>query len=264
MRTVPVPTTIVLSAALAVLSLSGLSGPARGNTRTVETHFALSADARSEFSTKFPLLSAGRVVIEADWSAKTVSGTPVSLTIVLLRPDGSLGARSSGKSVLRLKQEARDQDIERFAEINEGRWTVKILNDAEASRNEVTGILRITVPASSRTLEDTQFTLLGLGNAQEIPFSVPAPGRIQVNVEWQPDSLSPSPSQVQLVVSLVHPGESRTYARRHGASPVRVEQQITEQELDLGMRWVVRVQNDTQTKVGGTVRVTYAPVYELQ
>ena len=65
--------------------------------------------------------------------------------------------RNSGKSVLRLEQTAQEQDLERFAKVNDGKWTVRILNNADPSRNEVSGVLRITVPADSRALEDTQF-----------------------------------------------------------------------------------------------------------
>ena len=252
----PALTRIVLATLLVILTLSG---GARGSTRTVESHFALSADARSEFSTRFPLLSAGRIVIEADWSSKTVSGVPVLLTIELLRPDGSLAARNSGRSVLRLEQAAGEQDLEKFASINDGKWTVKILNDGETNRNEVSGTLRITIPVVSRPLEDTQFTLLGSGNAQEIPFSVPAPGKVEVSVSWEPDLVARPSDPVTLVVSLIHPGESRTYARRQGMSPIRVEQQVTERTLDLGVRWIVRVQNDTQTRVGGRVKIVYTP-----
>jgi len=114
-------------------------------------------------------------------------------------------------------------------------------------------------PAARRALEDTQFTLLGSGNAQEIPFNVPAPGRIEVETSWEPDALSKPSAQVLLVVSLIHPGDSRTYARRQGTSPIKVEHQITEQVLDRGGRWVVRVQNDSQTKVSGRVRIVYTP-----
>src|SRR5436309_2483690 len=42
--------------------------PAALDTRTLEFPFALSADARSEFSAPFPVLSAGRIIIEANWS----------------------------------------------------------------------------------------------------------------------------------------------------------------------------------------------------
>ncbi|MDQ6653108.1 MAG: hypothetical protein M3Y84_10235 [Acidobacteriota bacterium] len=229
------------------------------STRTLETRFALSADARSEFSTSFPLLSAGRIIVEANWNSPAISRVATSLTLILIRPDGTTAASKSGTSVLRLDLGASDQDVEKFAASNEAKWTVKILNDANANRTEVSGTLRITIPAASRTLEDTQFTLLGSGNAQEIPFNVPAPGRIQVDVSWGPDVLARPSDQVTLVVSLIHPGESRTYARRQGTSPIRVEQQVTEQTLDLGVRWVVRVQNDTQTKVKGRIEITYTP-----
>jgi hypothetical protein len=165
----------------------------------------------------------------------------------------------SGTSILRLEHRASEQDLERLAGGKEPKWTVRILNDAETNRSEVSGTLRITIPTASRVLEDTQFTLLGSGNAQEIPFNVPAPGRIEVDTTWQPDVLSGPSAQVPLVVSLIHPGESRTHARRQGTSPIKVEHQVTEQALDHGDRWVIRVQNDTQTKVIGTLRVIYKP-----
>ena len=134
---------------------------------------------------------------------------------------------------------------------------LKIFND-ENNRSEITGTVRITLPVEIRTLEDTQFTLLGSGNAQEIAFIVPAPGRLEVQTSWQRDGLE-NKSSVILTVSLLHPGESRTYARRQGTSPVDVDQQVSEEALDKGSRWVVRVQNDTQEKVSGRLRVSYTP-----
>jgi hypothetical protein len=251
----PAPTKIFFAATVFVLTLSGL---ARGSTRTVETPFALSRDARSQFRTKFPLLSAGRITVEADWHSKGNSGAPpASLTMVLRRPDGSVAARNTGMSVLRLEQATGDQDLENAN--NGGKWELELRNDLDAIPSEVSGTVRITIPAASRAIENTQFTLLGSGNAEEIPFSIPAPGKIQVSVEWNVDAGSPLPGQVALIVSLIHPGESRTYARRQGKSPVTVEQQISEQALDLGVRWSVRVQNDSQTKVSGTVKITYTP-----
>ncbi len=245
----------LVTALIVVLSLNIAS---RANTRTLETHFALSADARSEFSTRFPVLSEGRILIEANWTSPAIRKSPGSLTLVLIQPDGTTVITKSGTSILRLEHRANEQDIERFANSNEAKWTVKILNDADTNRSEVSGTLRITIPAPTRALEDTQFTLLGSGNAQEIPFVVPAPGKIEVDVSWEPDVLSKS-SDVALVVSLIHPGESKTFARRQGSSPIRVEHQVTEQALDRGGRWIVRVQNDTQTKVGGIVKITYTP-----
>jgi hypothetical protein len=256
MRQLQTLTRIALTTSIVSLSLSAAAHP---STRTLETRFALSADVRSEFSTSFPLLSAGRIIVEANWNSPAISRAATSLTLILIRPDGTTAASKSGTSVLRLDHGASDQDTEKFAASNGAKWTVKILNDANANRTEVSGTLRITIPAASRTLEDTQFTLLGSGNAQEIPFNVPAPGKIQVDVSWGPDVLARPSDQVALVVSLIHPGESRTYARRQGASPIRVEQQVTEPTLDLGMRWVVRVQNGTQTKVMGRIEITYTP-----
>lgn len=229
----------------------------RANTRTLEMRFALSADAGSEFSKKFPVLSVGRILAEANWSTPNASRVP--LTLVLIQPDGTIATTKNGTSSLRLERRVSEQEVARFAGTSEPKWTVKILNDADSNRSEVSGTLRITVPAASRALEDTQFTLLGSGNAQEIPFNVPAPGRVHVDVTWESDVLSGPAAQVALVVSFIHPGESKTYARRQGPSPINVEHQITEQALDRGGRWVVRVQNDTQTKVIGRVKITYAP-----
>jgi len=220
--------------------------------------FALSSDARSEFSKQFPVLSAGRILVEANWNSPTASRVS-TLTLILIQPDGTIATSKSGTNILRLEHRVNEQDVERFVGSIEPKWTVKILNDADGNRSEVSGTLRITIPVASRALEDTQFTLLGSGNAQEIPFNVSAPGRIEVNVSWEPDVLSKPSAQVSLVVSLIHPGESKTYARRQGPSAIEVEQQVSEQTLDRGGRWVVRVQNDSQTKVSGRVRVIYTP-----
>ena len=219
--------------------------------------FALSADARSEFTRQFPVLSAGRILVEANWQSPTTGKVIAPLTLILIQPDGTVATSRNGTSVLRLEHRASEQDVERLAGSKDQRWTVKILNNANADRSEVSGTLRITVPAASRALEDTQFTLLGSSNAQEIPFNVPAPGRLEIETSWDPE-ISNS-AQVPLVVSLIHPGASRTYARRQGPSPIKVEQQITEIVLDQGARWIVRIQNDSQTKVSGRVRIVYTP-----
>ena len=229
------------------------------NTRTLEMRFALSADSRSEFSRQFPVLSAGRIVVEANWNSALNGKIPGPLTLVLIQPDGTIATSKKGTSVLRVEHRAPEEEITKSTGGREQKWTAKILNDASENVGEVSGTLRITVPATSRALEDTQFTLLGSGNAQEIPFNVPAPGRVQVDVNWTTDSLAGSPPPVVLIVSFIHPGESRTYARRQGPSPINVEHQVTEQALDRGGRWVVRVQNDSQTKVSGRIKITYTP-----
>jgi hypothetical protein len=247
---------ILLATVIAIMSLTAT---VRAGSRTLESRFALSADNRSEFSTSFPLLSAGRILIEVNWNALSAIKTPISLTVALFQPDGSIAASKNGASTLRIDYIANDQDFKRFGGSDDSKWTVKILNNADANRSEVSGVVRITVPAASRALENTQFTLLGLGNAQEIPFNVPAAGRINVDVNWEVNGLPSSRGQVPLVVSLVHPGEPRTYARRQGPSPITMEQQVTEQTLDRGRRWIIRVQNDTQTKVKGSIEITYTP-----
>jgi hypothetical protein len=235
-----------------------MSSSAAANSRTLEMRFALSADARSEFAKQFPVLSPGRIQVEANWNSPVTGKVIAPLTLILIQPDGTVVSSKNGSSALRIEHQANNQDIERLAGNREQRWTVKILNDASADRGEVTGTLRITVPAASRALEDTQFTLLGSSNAQEIPFNVPAPGRLEIETSWEPENPRPA-AQITLVVSLIHPGETRTYARRQCASPIRVEQQVTELALDQGGRWIVRIQNDSQTKVIGRVRIVYTP-----
>ena len=247
---------INLVVAALLVTLTFTTGSA--NTRTLETRFALSADFRSEFSTRFPLLSAGRIIVEANWDQLSTGSSPASLRLILIQPNGKTAATKSGASILRLEYQATEQDIQAFGESDTSRWIVKILNDADKNRREVSGIVRITVPIDTRSLEDTQFTLVGSGNAEEIPFIVPAPGKVEVEVSWEPDALAKS-SEVTLVVSLLHPGEAKTIARRQGVGPVRVEHHVTEEALDRGGRWIVRVQNDSQTKVRGRVKVTYSP-----
>lgn len=259
MKRVHVPTIIMLATLSIVLTVSIRTS---ANTRTLETPFALSSDARSEFSTRFQLPSAGSVVVEAEWrqAAVAVTGTPVSLTLVLTRPDGLVAASSRGTSILRLEHSTNGQEFVGFTTGSDKKWTIKILNDADANRFDLSGTVRITVPTASRVLEDTQFTLLGSGNAQEIPFNIPGPGRIDVEAIWQTEVASaPSPAQTPLIVSFIHPGEARTYARRQGPSPIRFDHQVTDIALDRGARWIVRVQNDTQTKVKGRIKVTYTP-----
>ena len=246
----------ILILALAIIPATGLN--ALANTRTIETRFALSADARSEFSTKFPLLGPGRIVVEANWNAPQAPHSNTSLTLVMIDTNGSTISSKTGVSSLLIEHRATEQDFG-MANSTPARWTVKILNDDLQNRAEVSGVLRITVPANTRVLEDTQFTLLGSGNAQEIAFEVPGPGRIEIAVNWAPDGELRQSEQAGLEVSLIHPGESRTYARRQGSSPISVDQQVTEQALDRGGRWIVRIQNAAQAKISGTVKVVYSP-----
>lgn len=231
------------------------SSTSLANTRTLEVPFGLSADRASEFSSKFAAFSPGRIVAEASWNSTGRS----SLSLILIRPDGSEAARRSGSSPVQIEYRATEPEIETFIRSRNTRWTVRLINNADDKRQEVRGKLRITVPAVARLLEDTQFTLVGSGNAQEIPFIPPALGRVVIEATWQVEASGGAPDRAPLTVSLIHPGQSRTYARRQGPSPIRVEHQVTEQELDRGSRWIVRMQNDSQIKVKGRLKVLYTP-----
>lgn len=244
------------TALLLILWLSVFSLTTGANTRTLESPFALSADARSEFSTTFQVFSAGRIVIEATWSAQQNGAPP--LRVSLIRPDSSEATQREGLSPLRLEYAIVEAEVDKFSSETLGKWNVKIINSAAAERHEVAGKLRLTVPAASRMLEDTLFTLLGSGNAQEIPVRVPAAGRLTVEVEWQNDSPTANESQT-LTVSLEHPGMNRIYARRTVKSPLRLEQQITANDMERGRRIIVRLQNDNTVRAKGRVKVTFAP-----
>lgn len=239
------------------LGLSGLMASA--NTRTLESPFALSADARSEFGMSFQVFSGGRIVIEGDW--KTQQGGAYPLHIALVRPDGSEAARREGPSPLRLEYAIAEVEADKFNSDSPTKWNARIINSAAAERHEVYGKLRLTILAAARTLEDTQFTLLGAGNAQEIPVRVLAPGRVTVEAEWQNDSPAANAANeaASLTVSLEHPGIDRIYARRTVKSPLRIEQQITAADIERGKRIVVRLQNDNTARVKGHVKVTFAP-----
>jgi len=251
-------------AALTVsIALFCLAESALADVRIVEQVFALSADARSEFSLQFNVFSHGTIVIVTDWKTNDHNLAPASLRLVLLRPDGSEAARKDGASPLRLECRATEPEMERFRDVRQNRWTAKILNSVDAQRKEISGRLRITIPANPRNLVDTQFTLLGAGNAQEIPFTVSAPGRIVIETDWAADfNQTGEPHRLPITLSLVHTAEEKTYARRQGMSPLRAEHQVTELELDKGSRWHVRVQNDhsdSQAKVRGRLKVVFTP-----
>jgi len=242
---------LLLASWLGWLSLTTVA-----NTRTLESPFALSADTRSEFSLPFQVFSGGRIVIEGDWKAQQGGAYP--LRIALVRPDGSEAARREGQSPLRIEYAIAETEADKFNSESPAKWNAKVVNSATTTRHEVSGKLRITIPTSARTLEDTQFTLLGSGNAQEIPIRVIAPGRVAIEVEWLNDSPAANES-APLKLSLEHPGTNRIYARRTAKSPLRIEQQITAADIERGKRIVVRLQNDDTARVKGRVKVTFVP-----
>jgi hypothetical protein len=248
-----------LALAALVILLTG-AGPVPAATRTFEFQFALSADSGSQFSSKFAALSAGRVVIEASWVSSNARSEQVSLSLILFRPDGSVAVKKTGFSDLRADYVVSEAEAQSLIRNRSFKWTARLVNDADQNRHEVGGRLRVTVPSVDITIEDAQFTLLGLGNAQEITFMPPASGRIAAEVDWRDENRVPqSTAPPALTVSLIHPADSRTHARRQGASPIRVEHHVTEQEIDKGARWVVRIQNDSDVRVRGRIKVTYSP-----
>jgi hypothetical protein len=248
------PVAMLLIAVVVMLALPLVSN---AGTRTLETPFALSSDLRSEFSMRFPLFGDGRVMIEAEWKPLATNGASVALTMLVIRPDGVITEQKRGISGLKLEHQSYEEESQGHRGAGDSAWTVKVINDADPNRLDVSGKIRVTVPTANKVLEDTQFTLLGSGNAQEIPFNVPGPGRVEIEVSWQPELASSQAAQVTLIVSLIHPGEAKTYARRQGASPLKFDQQMTDEALDHGTRWIVRVQNSTQTKVKGRIKVAY-------
>jgi hypothetical protein len=233
-------------------------------SRTVEFPFKVSADLRSEFRAKPPVVCAGLIIAEARWTQVRAAGSaelqPRPLSLILFRPDGTEAARRAGTSPLRLEYRAAEAEVEGSSAAGGSAWAVKLVNDADGDRAEVEGRLRVTVPLSATVLVEAQFTLLASGNAQEMAFTVARPGRLVMEAGWRTDSLSGTRAeQTPLALLLIHPGQDKTYARRQGPSPLRVERQITEGEIDKGLRWIARIQNDGGTKVKGLLKVIFTP-----
>jgi len=229
----------------------------KANTRILEIPLALSADTRSEFATQIQLLSSGRLVVEILLNPNPAGHGFLSASII--RPDRSEAARKEAAGAFRLEYHATEPEIDQLVSRGALSWTVKV-KQGSAPAGDVAGRLRITVPATPRQLVDTQFTLLGSGNAQEIPFVVPAPGKIQVTTSWETDATAAGTTQpVPLTLSLSHPGLAQTHARRQSRSPQRIEHQVREEELNAGSRWSSRIQNNSPVKVKGSIQVIFVP-----
>src|SRR5215813_3909988 len=95
------------------------------DSRTLEFPFALSSDARSEFSASFQAFSAGRIVIEGFWNAGEYP-----LHIALVRPDGSEAAQGEGRSPLRLEYAITEAEADKFNFDSPARWSVKVINSS--------------------------------------------------------------------------------------------------------------------------------------
>jgi hypothetical protein len=231
-------------------------------TRNDEFRFQLSNDFGSEFSAQLKVIAPGPLRIEAEWKPLNAvsSSTPVPhtrLTLILLRADGTEAARTSGTSPLRLEMRVFDQDIGRSSDRARPAWTVKILNTALEHRREVTGVLRTVIPSFAGILAESEFVLLGSGNAKEIDFLVSGSGRLVLETDWQTNTDGTEASSLSL--SLLHFGEDRIYARRRGRSPLRIEQPIADPVLANGARFIVRIQNESPVRVRGRVKVTFVP-----
>jgi hypothetical protein len=244
---------------LILSTLAATSGSAFNDSRTIEFPFKLSADRQSEFRTKARIVSAGPMVIEAQWTSMNDPKQLSPLTLVILRPDGFESVRRTGTSPLRLEHRLNEADIDIVTGPNRSSWVVKLINENDVGQ-EIEGKLRITVPLSPRTLVNNQFTLLSLGNAQEMAFSVTSPGRLVVEANWQTDPLTGTSAVANsLSLQLVHVAQDKTYARRRGADSLRIEHQVTDLEIDRGLRWIARIQNEGQSKVKGLLKVTFVP-----
>ncbi|HUE83904.1 MAG TPA: hypothetical protein VMM84_17505 [Pyrinomonadaceae bacterium] len=256
---------LLICAFIGWLCVFPLTPPAaHANSRTIEFPFKLSADLRSEFSVGSRVGSPGVMLIEATWAPigiqNAIGSSGTALSLVILRPDGVEVVRRRGVSPLRLDYRITEDEIDRLGVMRTPEWTIKLINDVDRARTEVEGKLRITIPNSVRSLVDQQFTLLDARNAQEMAFSVTMPGRLVIEAIWQKDKLSTEPAgQSPLALLLIHPAQDRTYARRQGGSPLRVEQQVTEREIDKGMRWIARIENLGQAKVRGLLSVSFFP-----
>jgi hypothetical protein len=252
--------TLIIISAIAMVLFANLS-LAKNNSqesRTIEFPFSLSSDFRSEFRARTPLVSAGLVQIEAQWTPLKRTQQNSVLSVVFVKPNGAEAARLSGRSPLKLQHRVTDADLELLS--TNSSWGVKLINDSDTNRDEVEGKVRITLPITTKLLVNTQFTLLSQGNAQEVGFSVAAPGRLVMEADWQSDQLGSTSSMMpQLSLQLIHSGQDKTYAKRKGTNALRVEHQVTEQEIDSGLRWVARIQNEGQVKVKGLLKVTFSP-----
>jgi hypothetical protein len=251
---------VIASVVFGLLHIAPVEG---SELRTAEFRFQLSSDPGSEFSAKLPVVTPGSLKIEAEWSPLNTgsksSAPHTKLSLLLLRPDNTEVARTSGTTPLRLEMRVSEQDLGRSNDRDLATWTFKIVNGGGDNRTDVAGVLRAAIPIVTGIIVDKDFVLLGSGNAREIAFFVSGPGRLAIDASWENDSTAASGySASQLTVVLLHPGDGRTYARKQGRSPLTIEQQIVGSALD-GVRWVVKVQNDTPTRVKGRLKVRFSP-----
>ena len=247
---------LILKACL-VLSLTlNLTATSLANVRILEYEFRLSQQVNSEFSARFPVFSAGRLTVEA--LCPNPAARPSRLRLVLVRPDKS-EVNAEGTSPLKVEHSVTLQEVNGLANRRATEWVAKIINlENNDGAPPVAGTLKITVPTSTRVLEDTQFTLQGFRNAQSIPFKVQSPGRLVIEVSWQADSRD-SKEPPPLTVSLIHESQNKIYANKTGTRSLRIEHQVSDQDLDRGSNWSVKILNNSLTGVRGRVTISYTP-----
>ena len=87
------------------------------------------------------------------------------------------------------------------------------------------------------------------GAREVIPFRVNQPGKIILEALWEGNS--------PLALILNGPGQVGFYARRDGQSPLRVEYEVTTQDLTKGEEWQASIVNFSKVgPIQGSLRVT--------
>ena len=123
---------------LAFLQLALCAG-LRADARILEVPLALSADARSEFTTQVRLLSPGRLVVELVLNQNPRrEGT---LSVSIFRPDRSEAARKEAAGSFRLEYQATEPEIDQLVSTGKLSWSVRVMQGGSPS-GEVLGRLR--------------------------------------------------------------------------------------------------------------------------
>lgn len=100
------------------------------------------------------------------------------------------------------------------------------------------------VPAAPEERARQQFALGGSSEREQLEFTVQNPGRVSAEATW-------SGSAGELSMFLVGPGVPRIHLRRQGATPLRLDYEITAEMLARGREWAVAL-----TRVSGAGSAT--------
>jgi len=89
------------------------------------------------------------------------------------------------------------------------------------------------------------------GDRETLEFRLTAPARLTLEATWT----GPAP---RLALILNGPGQTAAYARRDGGSPLRLEYQVTAEDLRRGDTWLASIVNFSQQgPIEGLLRVLY-------